>query len=168
VRFSEQAKRELSVGAGDCDKVRSKTSPRTKPMRRVGRNGLVSLQVQSPASPAGSERSSRLRIADLPPVEAPAIQPASDVITTSACDVKVSSSDPHSERLQRLARLIEQRIEVRLPGRVRHLSVRVSTDFVVLEGECSTYYTKQLAQHAALGVLEDEHLENAIVVTIGR
>jgi hypothetical protein len=31
-----------------------------------------------------------------------------------------------------------------------------------------TYYTKQIAQHAALGVLEDEHLENAIVVAVGR
>jgi hypothetical protein len=37
---------------------------------------------------------------------------------------------------------------------------------VVLEGQCATYYTKQLAQHAALGVLEDEHLENAIAVTV--
>jgi len=36
----------------------------------------------------------------------------------------------------------------------------------VLEGECSTYYSKQLAQHAALGVLEDEPLENTIVVVV--
>jgi hypothetical protein len=86
----------------------------------------------------------------------------------SASGAAATNADPHFERLERLAKLIEQRIETRLPGRVRHLSVRVSADFIMLEGECSTYYTKQLAQHAALGVLEDEHLENAIVVTIGR
>jgi hypothetical protein len=137
-------------------------------MRRVGRNGLVSLQLKSPAPPAGSEGSSRLRIADLPPIDSPAMQQASDVLAKSACDATVTNSNPHSERLARLAKLIEQRIEARLPGRVRHLSVHVSAAFIVLEGECSTYYTKQLAQHAALGVLEDEHLENAIIVTIGR
>jgi hypothetical protein len=66
-----------------------------------------------------------------------------------------------------LAAAILQRIEARLPGRVRNLAVHVTDDTVVLEGKCATYYTKQLAQHAALGVLEDEHLENAIVVSIG-
>jgi hypothetical protein len=35
---------------------------------------------------------------------------------------------------------------------------------VYLEGRCATYYTKQLAQHAAMGIIEDEHLENLIVV----
>jgi hypothetical protein len=44
--------------------------------------------------------------------------------------------------------------------------VRIKGDTIVLEGSCATYYTKQLAQHAALGVLEEEHLENAIVVAI--
>ena len=46
--------------------------------------------------------------------------------------------------------------------------MRALRDLVVLEGECTTYYTKQLAQHAAMGVLEDEHLENAIVVNVRR
>lgn len=68
----------------------------------------------------------------------------------------------------RLAAAIKQRIESRLPGRVRNLAVRVHADTVVLEGQCATYYTKQIAQHAALGILEDEHLENAIVVAVGR
>jgi hypothetical protein len=61
---------------------------------------------------------------------------------------------------------IRARIEARLHGRVRNLKVRAGTDFVVLEGQCSTYYTKQLAQHAAMGILEDEQLENAIVVLV--
>jgi hypothetical protein len=46
------------------------------------------------------------------------------------------------------------------------LNVRVLADLVILEGQCATYYTKQLAQHAAMGVLEDEQLDNAIVVRV--
>jgi hypothetical protein len=46
--------------------------------------------------------------------------------------------------------------------------VRVFEGLVILEGQCATYYTKQLAQHAALGLLEDEQLENAIVVQVPR
>ena len=61
---------------------------------------------------------------------------------------------------------IRQRIETRLNGRVRNLNVRASADLVILEGQCSTYYSKQLAQHAAMGILEDEHLENSIVVSV--
>ena len=62
--------------------------------------------------------------------------------------------------------IIRERIEGRLHGRIRNLKVRAGTDVVVLEGQCSTYYTKQLAQHAAMGILEDEQLENAIVVLV--
>ena len=71
-----------------------------------------------------------------------------------------------SAQQQSLEIAIRQRIEQRLNGRVRNLSVRAYGDVVILEGECSTYYTKQLAQHAAMGVLEEEHLENAIVVSV--
>lgn len=63
---------------------------------------------------------------------------------------------------------IEERIRSRLQGRVRNLRVEVRDDVVILQGQCATYYTKQLAQHAAMGVLEDEHLENAIVVCVGQ
>jgi uncharacterized protein YgbK (DUF1537 family) len=61
---------------------------------------------------------------------------------------------------------IKERIETRLPGRVRNLVVRSFDGLVVLGGQCSTFYTKQLAQHAAMGVLNDELLENAIVVSV--
>jgi len=63
---------------------------------------------------------------------------------------------------------IEERIRSRLQGRVRNLRVEVHANVVTLQGQCATYYTKQLAQHAAMGVLEDEHLENAIVVCVGQ
>jgi hypothetical protein len=71
-----------------------------------------------------------------------------------------------SERNRQLAIAIRQRIESRLSGRIRELSVRILDRTVVLEGQCATYYTKQLAQHAALGILEDEQLENAIEVCV--
>jgi hypothetical protein len=74
--------------------------------------------------------------------------------------------DQGMELRRQLAIAIRHRIESRLQGRVRNLMVRVRGKTVVLEGQCATYYTKQLAQHAALGVLEDEHLENAIAVTV--
>lgn len=71
---------------------------------------------------------------------------------------------PRNARQRALEVVIQQRIDSRLNGRVRNLQVRASGDVVILEGQCTTYYTKQLAQHAAMGVLEDEQLENAIVV----
>ena len=72
--------------------------------------------------------------------------------------------DRPTHRSENLAIAIRQRIESRLGGRVRGLSVVVEGNDVVLCGRCSTYYSKQLAQHAALGVIEDEQLENSIVV----
>jgi hypothetical protein len=69
-----------------------------------------------------------------------------------------------AERHRHLAVAIRQRIESRLGGRVRDLAICIRGNSVILEGRCATFYTKQLAQHAALGVLEDEQLDNAIVV----
>ncbi|MEX2170368.1 MAG: hypothetical protein WD851_13725 [Pirellulales bacterium] len=66
----------------------------------------------------------------------------------------------------RLAHRIRERIHLRLRGRIHDLVVQVDAKQVTLNGRCATYYSKQLAQHAALGVLEDEHLENAIVVAL--
>jgi uncharacterized protein YgbK (DUF1537 family) len=63
-----------------------------------------------------------------------------------------------------LAAHIVTRIELRLPGRIRHLTVFTTENAVVLSGECSTFYTKQVAQHAAMGVLEYEQLINNIDV----
>ena len=80
----------------------------------------------------------------------------------------VSSESPDDRDIRRRALeiAIHQRIESRLIGRVRNLHVRVFDDIVLLEGQCATFYTKQLAQHAAMGILNDEQLENAIVVSV--
>jgi hypothetical protein len=79
-----------------------------------------------------------------------------------------SGPDDRGARRRQLPVVIRKRIESRLAGRVRNLAVRIVGDTVVLEGQCATFYTKQLAQHAALGILDDEHLENAIAVDVPR
>lgn len=65
---------------------------------------------------------------------------------------------------KRLVRRILERIESRLPGRIRQLSVYAAENSIVLSGHCSTYHTKQVAQHTAMGVLEYEQLINNIDV----
>jgi hypothetical protein len=77
-----------------------------------------------------------------------------------------TASEQELERGRRLAVSIRQRIETRLLGRVRDLAIQVAGNTVTLEGRCATFYTKQLAQHAALAVLEDEQLVNNIAVAI--
>ena len=93
------------------------------------------------------------------------LSPAGTFVTG---DVSAVEPDHRAERHRQLAIAIRQRIESRLVGRVRELAVRIKGNTIVLEGKCSTYYTKQLAQHAALGVLEDEQLDNAIAVEVPR
>ncbi|TWT86256.1 hypothetical protein Mal64_37960 [Pseudobythopirellula maris] len=65
-----------------------------------------------------------------------------------------------------LSERIQQRIAKRLGCRIRQLVVKQRGKSVRIEGECSTYYTKQLAQHAALGAIDDENLVNALEVAI--
>jgi hypothetical protein len=78
--------------------------------------------------------------------------------------IRSDATNSRETRLRALESAIQQRIESRLLGRVRNLLVRAVDGVVILEGECTTFHTKQLAQHAAMGVLDDEQLENAIVV----
>ena len=83
-----------------------------------------------------------------------------------AAEVCPKELDDRDARHRALEIAIQQRIESRLAGRIRNLIVRAFDGVVFLEGECATYYTKQLAQHAAMGILDDEHLENAIAVSV--
>ena len=80
--------------------------------------------------------------------------------------IRSADADDRDARHRALEIAIRQRIESRLLGRVRNLLVRSLDGVVILEGECTTYYTKQLAQHTAMGILDDEQLENSIVVTV--
>ena len=75
-----------------------------------------------------------------------------------------ASTDDRLRKNQNLAVAIRQQIETRIGKRIMNLSVEVEGRSIVLKGNCATYYSKQLAQHAALDVIEDEHLANEIVV----
>ena len=65
---------------------------------------------------------------------------------------------------QELVRSIEQRVLFRTHGRVHRLIVELCDQLVVLHGNTKTYYAKQLAQHAALELLGNRALVNAIEV----
>lgn len=110
------------------------------------------------------EFSKQLTSSKLPPPTEVVLTP--DGTFVSGISREAKTVEDRSGPGWQLAIAIHQRIETRLGGRVRNLSVRFNNNTIVLEGECSTYYTKQLAQHAALGILEDEQLENAIEVRV--
>jgi hypothetical protein len=80
----------------------------------------------------------------------------------------VKEADGRDARDRALEAAIRQRIDCRLRGRIRSLNIRVFDRVVLLEGQCATFYTKQLAQHAAMALINEEHLENAIVVSVPR
>jgi hypothetical protein len=62
------------------------------------------------------------------------------------------------------ALLVRQELETQLLGRIRQLRVSATPHFVILAGSCSSYYTKQLAQHVAMELLGTERLVNNIAV----
>ena len=63
-----------------------------------------------------------------------------------------------------LATAIEKAIEQETAGGVADLAVVVRGDRVWLHGSCSSFYCKQLAQHAAMTVPATLHLTNCIDV----
>jgi len=66
---------------------------------------------------------------------------------------------------EKLAASIERAVWRETGGGVRNLRVEVIGDDVLLTGRCSTYYTKQKAQHAAMTVPGGGQLTNRIEVT---
>jgi osmotically-inducible protein OsmY len=106
-----------------------------------------------------------MAFADAPTAETPIDV---DLLPSVQATVRIRSAeaDDRDARHRALEIAIRQRIESRLLGRVRNLLVRSLDGVVILEGECTTYYTKQLAQHTAMGILDDEQLENSIVVSV--
>jgi hypothetical protein len=145
-------------------------------MRPAGRQHSVTI----PITPTRTSSDS-LRIVSAVKQAAPATKLASDsddaVIESHAAAEHGRAENGHaanghgtsshlSDRHRHITVAIRQRIESRLGARVRDLAIRIRGNTVILEGRCATFYTKQLAQHAALGVLEDEQLDNAIVVTM--
>lgn len=65
---------------------------------------------------------------------------------------------------EKLAASIERAVWRETSGGVRNLGVEVRHTGVLLTGRCNTYYTKQKAQHAAMGVSGSDQLTNRIEV----
>lgn len=59
---------------------------------------------------------------------------------------------------------LETHVQVRTGRRIRNLRIELSAESVVLRGQTTTYYAKQLAQHGVRDLLPHVRLENAIVV----
>ena len=60
---------------------------------------------------------------------------------------------------------LEQHVQRQLNGRVRAFRLSMRDDGLILEGHTKTYYTKQLAQHAVMRVIDLPIRANDIEVT---
>jgi osmotically-inducible protein OsmY len=65
---------------------------------------------------------------------------------------------------ERVAASVERAVRRVTSGAIRDLHVEVHRGGVLLTGHCTTYYTKQMAQHAAMAVSTVGQLTNDIEV----
>lgn len=78
---------------------------------------------------------------------------------------RTSANDRYDEvRSEKLAARIARVVKRRTAGSVQNLRVEVRRDGVYLDGQCATFYTKQLAQQAAMGLADEKQLTNRIEV----
>ncbi len=70
-----------------------------------------------------------------------------------------------TEEAEKLAASIERAVQLETGRGVADLIVEVSPQGILLRGRCSTYYTKQLAQHAAMSLPGGDRLTNSIEVS---
>ncbi|MBI1902037.1 MAG: BON domain-containing protein [Planctomycetia bacterium] len=78
---------------------------------------------------------------------------------------KVGKAPPRvSAEAEILATRIERAIRRKTNDKVRALRVEVSRDTVVLAGRCATFYCKQLAQQAAMTLVDGRELQDLIEV----
>lgn len=68
------------------------------------------------------------------------------------------------EEAEELSSLIELAIDQETAHGIRDLCVRISEDGIQLAGRCEWFYDKQMAQHAAMGILRGQPLVNDIEV----
>lgn len=69
------------------------------------------------------------------------------------------------EEAEELAASIERAVQCETGRGVADLTVEVGPQGVLLRGHCDTYYTKQLAQHAAMRMPGGDRLVNSIEVS---
>jgi hypothetical protein len=68
--------------------------------------------------------------------------------------------------VRHLCHELETHVLARTGRRVRGLTISISPDRILLQGQTATYHIKQLAQHGVREMLPDVPVENAIVVGI--
>lgn len=76
----------------------------------------------------------------------------------------VASATRISPEQEVLLNRVERAVRRQTGDKVRNLRVRLSQGIYELEGRCGTFYCKQLAQHAAMEVLDGRELHNLIEV----
>ena len=69
------------------------------------------------------------------------------------------------EEAEELATSIERAVQRETGRGVADLTVEVGPQGILLKGRCTTYYTKQLAQHAAMNIPGGDRLINSIEVS---
>ena len=69
------------------------------------------------------------------------------------------------EEAEELAASIERAVQLETGHGIADLTVEVSPRGIRLRGRCTTYYTKQLAQHAAMNTPGGDRLTNNIEVS---
>ncbi len=62
---------------------------------------------------------------------------------------------------------LERQVQKRTGRRIRNLAIELNPERVILRGQVSSYYVKQLAQHGLCSCFPDLILENSIVVERG-
>lgn len=79
-----------------------------------------------------------------------------------------SEQVPHDARpdasTDRLAARIKRVVRRRTSGTIHNLRVEVRRDGVFLDGQCASFYAKQLAQQAAMPLSHDRQITNRIEV----
>lgn len=102
---------------------------------------------------------------DQPAVPEFALPPATIYSETSRTQVNPSRAEARDvARGEKLAVRIARVVRRRTAGSVLNLRVEVRRDGVFLDGQCATFYTKQLAQQAAMVLADEKQLTNRIEV----
>ena len=88
----------------------------------------------------------------------------------SALDVGIDAtaraqgSCTHPDSAEQMTQHIKEAVRRATSGRVHNLDVTVTGTHILLQGFCSTFDCFQLAQHAAMQVVEDLPFDNQIEV----
>ena len=78
--------------------------------------------------------------------------------------VAVVAGDVQHELQRRRVTRIKRAIRRKTGGAISELTIALETDTLILRGHCTSFYHKQVAQHAAMDFLEGQSLLNDIEV----